>query len=235
MKATGAPWEAPGAAGGWENSISIDLQRRSDQVWVRWCLEWKDSSFPNWSLSARLTGRLSIPDCPTVHPGRPDCPPGRPRLSIGQSVRAARLSIGSADCPCVSPTARARGSDCRGRQSGCPRVTDGQSMGSRGCRGGRPRLPTPAVGLPPAAARLPPGVSSPDELDCPLTRRDCPPVSRKSAPDCPPGQPRLPIELGPTAHVSRARQPESAARLCRCQLSAGLPTEPRHSVPTVFF
>ena len=131
IQATGAPWEAPGAAGGWENSILIDLQRRSDQVWVRWCLEWKDSSFPKWSLSARLTGRLSIPDCPTVHPGRPDCPPGRPRLSIGQSVRAARLSIGSADCPCVSPTARARGSDCRGRQSGCPRVTDGQSMGSR--------------------------------------------------------------------------------------------------------
>ena len=124
IQATGAPWEAPGAAGGWENSISIDLQRRSDQVWVRWCLEWKDSSFPKWSLSARLTGRLTIPDCPTVHPGRPDCPPGRPRLSIGQSVRAARLSIGSADCPCVSPTARARGSDCRGRQSGCPRVTD---------------------------------------------------------------------------------------------------------------
>ena len=101
IQATGAPWEAPGAAGGWENSILIDLQRRSDQVWVRWCLEWKDSSFPKWSLSARLTGRLSIPDCPTVHPGRPDCPPGRPRLSIGQSVRAARLSIGSADCPCV--------------------------------------------------------------------------------------------------------------------------------------
>ena len=54
---SGAPWEAPGAAGGWENSILIDLQRRSDQVWVRWCLEWKDSSFPKWSLSARLTGR----------------------------------------------------------------------------------------------------------------------------------------------------------------------------------
>ena len=43
-------------------------------------------------------------------------------------------------------------------------------------------------------------------------------VSRKSAPVCPPGQPRLPIELGPTAHVSRVRQPESAARLSRCQL-----------------
>ena len=174
---------------------------------------------------------VSSTDGPTVHPRLPDCPSWAARLSTWQAPTVHR-SVGqggptvhrSADCPCVSPTARARGSDCRGRQSGCPRVTDGQSMGSRGCRGGRPRLPTPAVGLPPAAARLPPGVSSPDELDCPLTRRDCPPVSRKSAPDCPPGQPRLPIELGPTAHVSRVRQPESAARLSRCQLDCPLTT-----------
>ena len=227
IQATGAPWEAPGAAGGWENSILIDLQRRSDQVWVRWCLEWKDSSFPKWSLSARLTGRLSIPDCPTVHPGRPDCPPGRPRLSIGQSVRAARLSIGSADCPCVSPTARARAAPTVAGVSRAAHASPTDSPWAAGAAAeGGPDCPRRQSSCPPRQpdCRRHTGVSSPDELDCPLTRRDCPPVSRKSAPDCPPGQPRLPIELGPTAHVSRVRQPESAARLSRCQLDCPLTT-----------
>ena len=171
---------------------------------------------------------VSSTDGPTVHPRLPDCPSWAARLSTWQAPtvhrsvgqggptvhRVGRLPVRQPDCP------RARGSDCRGRQSGCPRVTDGQSMGSRGCRGGRPRLPTPAVGLPRAAARLPPGVSSPDELDCPLTRRDCPPVSRKSAPDCPPGQLSFPERQ--TACVRNV--PRTRSRPSRSERSRNVPS-----------
>ena len=127
------------------------------------------------------------------------------------------VTVSSTDGPTVHP----RLPDCpswAARLSTWQAPTVHRSVGQGG--------PTVA-GVSPTVERVSPtvaGVSSPDELDCPLTRRDCPPVSRKSAPDCPPGQPRLPIELGPTAHVSRVRQPESAARLSRCQLDCPLTT-----------
>ena len=153
---------------------------------------------------------VSSTDGPTVHPRLPDCPSWAARLSTWQAPTVHR-SVGQGG-PTVHRVGR-----LPVRQPDCPRA--------------RLRLSRASVGLPTRHRRtvhgqpgLPPGVSSPDELDCPLTRRDCPPVSRKSAPDCPPGQPRLPIELGPTAHVSRVRQPESAARLSRCQLDCPLTT-----------
>ena len=160
---------------------------------------------------------VSSTDGPTVHPRLPDCPSWAARLSTWQAPTVHR-SVGQGG-PTVHRVGR-----LPVRQPDCPRARLRLSRASVGLTPPSVGLTPPAVGLPPAAARLPPGVSSPDELDCPLTRRDCPPVSRKSAPDCPPGQPRLPIELGPTAHVSRVRQPESAARLSRCQLDCPLTT-----------
>ena len=174
---------------------------------------------------------VSSTDGPTVHPRLPDCPSWAARLSTWQAPTVHR-SVGQGG-PTVHrvgrllPTARA---SARLPARAAPTVagvsraahaspTDSPWAAGAAAEGG-PDCPRRQS----AAARLPPGVSSPDELDCPLTRRDCPPVSRKSAPECPPGQPRLPIELGPTAHVSRVRQPESAARLSRCQLDCPLTT-----------
>ena len=184
-------------------------------------------------------GPTPLPLRPAVHPRLPDCPSWAARLSTWQAPTVHR-SVGQGG-PTVHrvgrllPTARAsaRLPACAAptvagvsRAAHASPTDTGQSMGSRGCRGGRPRLPTPAVGLQPAgpaAARLPPGVSSPDELDCPLTRRDCPPVSRKSAPDCPPGQLSFPERQ--TACVRNV--PRTRSRPSRSERSRNVPSSSR--------
>ena len=170
---------------------------------------------------------VSSTDGPTVHPRRPDCPSWAARLPAWQAPTAHRsvgLPTGAVGrLPCVSATAARGGSDCRGDSRAAHRSV-GLPTRSVGLPTRAVRLPKRAVELPTRAVGLPPASVATDGPDCPLTRRDCPRVSRKSPLDCPRGRPRLPIELGWTAHVSRVGQPESAARLSVCQLDCPLTT-----------
>ena len=115
---------------------------------------------------------VSSTDGPTVHPRLPDCPSWAARLSTWQAPTVHR-SVGQGG-PTVHRVGR-----LPVRQPDCPRARLRLSRASVGLptrhrwtvhgqpglpRRAAPTVPTPAVGLPPAAARLPPGVSSPVEL-----------------------------------------------------------------------
>ena len=171
---------------------------------------------------------VSSTDGPTVHPRLPDCPSWAARLSTWQAPTVHR-SVGQGG-PTVHRVGRlpVRQPDCPRARLRLSRASVGLPTRHRRTVHGQPGLPRRAAPTAHAGSRRQPDCRQASarltSSSCPLTRRDCPPVSRKSAPDCPPGQPRLPIELGPTAHVSRVRQPESAARLSRCQLDCPLTT-----------